>query len=137
MRVNDDYTYVNAKSQVNDPCSVYNYWRRLLGIRKSDSWADVLVHGEFRMLALTNEKVMVFERTGEKSGKKILAVMNFKEEAVTFDLRAEEVPIAGLDKEEVNVDVLISNYDLVDGGRLTIRGGTMELRVFEAMIIVV
>jgi oligo-1,6-glucosidase len=40
MRVNDDYSFCNVASQIDDPDSVLSFWKQALKVRKAH---DVLV----------------------------------------------------------------------------------------------
>lgn len=60
MRVNDDYPRVNVMSQLNNPESVFNYWKRCLEFRKEHK--DVFVYGGFEILDPEDKDVVAFRR---------------------------------------------------------------------------
>jgi oligo-1,6-glucosidase len=63
MRVNDDYPRVNATAQMDDPNSVFSYWKRCLKFRREHK--DVFVYGGFEVLDPTNKDVVAFRRNSE------------------------------------------------------------------------
>ncbi|KAK9327169.1 glycoside hydrolase superfamily [Lipomyces starkeyi] len=55
MDENEDYKERNAAVQVDDPSSVFSYWRSILDLRRT--YKDVLVYGKFELVDPTNEKI--------------------------------------------------------------------------------
>ena len=110
--VNPNYTYINAKSQVNDPDSVFSYYKKLIELRKNNK---IIVYGSYQLLCPEDEKIYAFTRTlGEE---KLLVICNFSDEA-------PELPkdVAALKKAAK--DVMISNYSEVSD----------TLRPYEAVV---
>jgi oligo-1,6-glucosidase len=60
MRVNDDYTSVNVFAQLNDPQSVFLYWKRCLELRKEHK--EVFVYGGFEILDPEDKDVVAYRR---------------------------------------------------------------------------
>ncbi|KAK9489752.1 glycoside hydrolase superfamily [Lipomyces doorenjongii] len=61
MDVNDDYREWNAAAQVNDPLSVFSYWRSILDLRRT--YKDVLIYGKFELVHSSHEDVCAYQRT--------------------------------------------------------------------------
>lgn len=81
MRTNDNYKEVNAASQVDDPDSLYNFYKKALEIRKEHK--DLFIYGNFRVLDFDNEKTMTVTKTS--GGKTAYAVFNFTHESLPFE----------------------------------------------------
>ena len=118
INVNPNYKWINAKSQVHDPNSVFNYYKRLIELRKEH---DIIVYGDFELLLPDSEEIYAFVRT--LGDEKLLIVCNFTDKHVEF-----EIPEAmkGSKKE-----ILISNYD-ADSIDTTEEKAT--LRAYEARV---
>lgn len=82
--VNPNHERVNAAAQVDDPESVYAYYRRLIALRHAD---PVVVHGDFRMLLPDDPAVYAFTR--ELDGTRLLVVANLSDAPAACDLVAE------------------------------------------------
>lgn len=81
MRVNDNYKEVNVADQVNDPESLFSFWKKCLKVRKE--YKELLIHGSFKILDIDNEKTFSYiKQSGEQ---KAYAVLNFSGELVKFD----------------------------------------------------
>lgn len=81
MRVNDNYKEVNVADQVNDPDSLFSFWKKCLQVRKE--YKELLIHGSFKILDFDNEKTFSYiKQSGEQ---KAYAVLNFSGELVKFD----------------------------------------------------
>lgn len=111
LKVNPNYVQINAESQVHDGQSVFNYYRRLIQLRKE---SRVLIEGSFELLLPDDEDIFAYIR--EWNGEKILVIANF---------HAKQVQPFGLESVR-NEELLVSNYE--DGHITT------SLRPFEACI---
>ncbi|WP_312104567.1 alpha-glucosidase, partial [Lachnoclostridium sp.] len=104
IEVNQNFTEINAEEQVSNPDSIYNYYKKLIEIRKNN---EVIVYGDFEMLLPEDKNIFAYVRTSKDS--KIVVVCNFYAEEVEYKLPKEYE-----DKKEV----LISNYSSIKQGRL-------------------
>ena len=80
IKVNPDYTLVNAAAQENDPNSTLNYFRKIVQLRKDNL---VLVYGEYTLLDKDNPAIYAYTREGY--GKKMLILLNFKDHPASVD----------------------------------------------------
>ena len=95
IKVNDNYDKINAKSQVDDPDSIFSCYKKLVQLRKD---YPVFVDGKFTLLLEDDENIFAYSRKNEE--KTMIVVCNF------FD---KEIPMP-LAKECGDMEVLISNY---------------------------
>lgn len=72
LKVNPNYTFINAEAQEKDPNSVLNYFRKLTQLRKAN---PILVYGKYTVLDKENPDVFAYTR--EFEGKKVLVLLNF------------------------------------------------------------
>lgn len=107
--LNPNYTSINAEFQVNDPDSVYHFYRRLLGVRRA---SQTLVYGHYQLLLPDSEQVYAYLRT--LNGEQVLVMCNFT---------GQMVPCPLPEGWEVG-QCLLSNYDSPGDGQ--------KLRPFEA-----
>ncbi len=73
IKVNPNYSTLNASAQEKDPNSVLNHFRQVVKLRKDN---PVLVYGKYSLLDKNNPDVYAYTR--ELDGKKLLVVLNFK-----------------------------------------------------------
>lgn len=109
MRVNDNYTEINASSQVADPNSVYNTWRQVLEKRKL--LKDVFVYGDFTLLDESNEKVFAYVRRAA-NGQSGLVVANFSGDNVAWEWAGNAVEIILSPAGKTTADVNSGKIDL-------------------------
>lgn len=83
LRVNPNYTEINAAKQANDSSSVYNFYRRLLALRKS---TPALIYGDYKDLDPQHPAVFIYTRT--LGAQKYLTVANLSSQPVTYSLAA-------------------------------------------------
>lgn len=95
IKVNDNYDKINARSQVDDPDSIFSCYKKLVQLRKD---YPVFVDGKFTLLLEDDENIFAYSRKNEETT--MIVVCNF------FD---KEIPMP-LAKECEGMEVLISNY---------------------------
>jgi glycosidase len=97
MRVNDNYTVINAEAQTSKPDSVYHCWRQVLEKRKA--LKDIFVYGDYALVEGTegsvSEKVYAYQRKSV-NGEIALIVCNFSTDTVDwkFDGQVTEVLVS-------------------------------------------
>ena len=72
IKVNPNYTEINAASQVGRPDSIFTYYKTLIHMRKE---YGVFVDGKFELLVPEHPQVFAYTRTNEDS--QLLVVCNF------------------------------------------------------------
>ncbi|WP_304057341.1 glycoside hydrolase family 13 protein [Levilactobacillus namurensis] len=78
--LNPNYPQINAKSQVDDDQSVFNYYRQLIDLRHH---SDLIVYGSYQALDPEDNQVFAYKR--HYQGQTLLVISNFTAESVTRD----------------------------------------------------
>ena len=110
--VNPNYTKINAKEQMARENSVFNYYKKLIALRKE---YEIIVYGDYNLLLPEDKDLFVYERSLD--GKKLLIACNFSENEREFDFDAVK-----------NGKILTNNYEefnLIN----------KKLRPFEAVVV--
>ena len=111
ISVNPNYMQINAEAEMENPDSVYHFYKKLVHLRKE---YPVFADGEFRLLLPEDEAVFAYTRTDQKS--RMLVCANFTGSTVKCPLT----------DEWKDAKTLIHNY----------AGGMgEELRPYEAVIL--
>lgn len=113
--VNRNYQHINAEDEMQDEHSVWNYYRRMIRVRKSE---EGLVYGSFTLLEPENGQVFAYRRDYENVS--YLIICNFTETDARICIPREF---------SQGSECLISNYDEADHAL------TGQLRPYEAMIL--
>ncbi|KAK6456191.1 alpha-glucosidase maltase [Scheffersomyces xylosifermentans] len=83
-RVNDNYKTVNVASQIDDPNSILNFWKKSVKVRKQ--YQDLLVHGSFKILDFDNEKLFTYvKHQPNVDSPQAYVVLNFSIDTVKFE----------------------------------------------------
>jgi len=96
--VNPNYTKINAKEQMARENSVFNYYKKLIALRKE---YEIIVYGDYNLLLPEDEDLFVYERSLD--GKKLLVACNFSENEREFDFDTVK-----------NGKILTNNYEEFD-----------------------
>ena len=114
LKVNPNFTTINAEAQEKDPNSVLNYYRKLVNVRKA---SPVLLYGKYTLLDKENPNIFSYIR--ELDGKKILVLLNFTEKEAAYNLGFPT------DKSKI----ILSNYTKSKSMKIN------TLRPYEAVIL--
>lgn len=110
MRVNDDYTAINAATQLKDPESVLSYWKRCLGFRQKHK--DTFIYGGFEVLDPEDKDVVAFVRFSEHES--YVTVTNFTGKHVNWpglgDVKVQEWVIGNYGVDDHNKDLSSTVY---------------------------
>ena len=105
LKVNENYTKINARQQEDDPDSVLQYYRRLIALRKDPTYKEVFAYGKFAPAFAKANKIMAYYRKTDE--KTVLIAANFgdKDAELKLDSAVENVLLTnGL--AELDGDVL-------------------------------
>jgi len=114
IKVNPNYTTINAEQQEKDDNSCLNYFKKLIKLRKQTS---TLIYGKYTLLDKNNMKVYAYTR--ELNDHKILVLLNFSKDDAQ----------ANVDLKVANAKRLICNYTDVP-----LRNDAITLRPYEAVV---
>ena len=95
LKVNQNYTIINAAAQDKEENSCLNYFRKLTQLRNQNL---VLIYGKYSLLDKDNADVYAYTR--ELDGKKLLILLNFKNTVASFN--------TGIDVTKAKI--LLNNY---------------------------
>lgn len=98
IQVNSNYTDINVEQALNDPDSIFYYYKNLIALRKK---YPVVIYGDYRLLCALHHQVYSFIRSYE--GTELMVIMNFFDEEPTFEL-SERISDEGW-------ELVLSNYD--------------------------
>ncbi|QHA93631.1 alpha-glucosidase [Bacillus sp. N1-1] len=122
IKVNPNYKEINANAAVNEPDSVYHYYKELIGLRKEN---PILVYGQYDLILEDHNQIYAYTRRHE--GEILLVILNFSDQECEFVLPEE--------LEHRSKSLLISNYEVDEEegiDQFTLR--SYEARVYELVI---
>ena len=114
LKVNENYKVINANSQIEDQESVFNFYRKLINLRKSEEFKDAMVYGEFAPTLEEYDNVVAFYRQGES--KKLMILANYKKEEQTIELDKQYVKVLINNCEEIKKDedkIILQGYQVL------------------------
>ncbi|RKR80780.1 oligo-1,6-glucosidase [Mucilaginibacter gracilis] len=112
LKVNPNYTTVNAAAEEKDQKSVLNYFRKMIALRKA---LPELVYGKYTLIDRGNEKVYAYTRV--LGDKKLLVLLNFSatQAGIALPLAAGHpgaVLINNLSDLKIDANKTQNNYSL-------------------------
>ncbi|EDL63148.1 glycoside hydrolase family 13 protein, partial [Bacillus sp. SG-1] len=99
IQMNPNYKEINAKQAMEDPNSVFHYYKKLIELRKEN---PIMVYGSYDLIMPEHDKIYAYVR--EYEDQKMIVMLNFSGDTPVFELPAE---LEGGTKE-----LFISNYNV-------------------------
>jgi oligo-1,6-glucosidase len=117
IKVNPNYKEINAKQAIEDPNSIYHYYRKLIQLRKQH---PIIVYGTYDLILPEHEQIYAYTRTYHN--EKLLVILNFSDQQPVFEWPK--------DLSFSYKELLISNYQ-VDGDE---KIDFIKLKPYEARV---
>jgi len=93
MPLADDYETVNVDSELEDPGSTLNTYRRLLDVRRT---SEALRFGSFMVQPNSTDDVLVYRR--ESANETVTVALNFSDAETAVELRAGRIMFSTVDE---------------------------------------
>ncbi len=87
IKVNPNYTKINAKAQVDDKASVYSYYQKLIELRRRSRWSDLIVYGDYRLILPEDEQIFAYVRS--LGDRKLLVICNLSDREAIYEAKEE------------------------------------------------
>ena len=109
LKVNPNYTSINAATQTADEDSVYSFYKKLIALRKHPIYTETIVYGSLEPIWQERHNLMAYYRKGDRT---LLVIGNYQRDE-------QEVVLPGAYK-----NVLLNNYhDITENKeRITLHG---------------
>nr|WP_205680189.1 alpha-glucosidase [Brenneria salicis]NMN92729.1 oligo-1,6-glucosidase [Brenneria salicis ATCC 15712 = DSM 30166]RBP63706.1 oligo-1,6-glucosidase [Brenneria salicis ATCC 15712 = DSM 30166] len=114
LAVNPNYTTINARQAVDDPASIYHYYRSLIALRAK---TPALIYGDYRDLDPKHPSIYAYTRT--LNNARYLIVLNFSGDTVDYSLPD------GLSANQLQLSNRAGDYE---------KGTTLHMKPWEARI---
>ena len=85
LKVNPNYTSVNAAAQMDDPDSVRSFYKKLIALRKDPEYKETIVYGALEPVWEDRHNLMAYYRKGDKT---LLVIGNYQMDMQTVTLPA-------------------------------------------------
>ncbi|ARK31232.1 glycoside hydrolase family 13 protein [Halalkalibacter krulwichiae] len=117
LKLNPNYLEVNVEQSMQDPNSIYHYYKNLIHLRKEH---HALIYGSYELILAEHKKIYAYTRTFED--KTIIILVNLFDKKTTCVL-PETITFDSL-------QLLISNYEENEGNENEIALNPYEARVY-------
>ncbi|SHM59988.1 glycoside hydrolase family 13 protein [Gracilibacillus kekensis] len=111
LKVNPNYGDINVENNLNDPDSIYHYYKKLIKLRKA---SNTLIYGSYDLIAEDHPHIYAYTRTLD--GDRFVIIVNLFNEQTSFKFGLE------------NLELKLANYKLEDPHATSFR--PYEARVY-------
>lgn len=117
LKVNPNYKEINVQSALENPASIYHYYKNLIQLRKDN---PTLIYGAYDVLLEEDTQIYAYTRTWKN--ETILILTNISDQEASFILPA--------DVAYTSAELLMSNYDAKDTDIQNVLLKPYEARVY-------
>ena len=113
LPVNPNYKDINVEAQVNDPDSLFSFYKALIALRKDPEYKETIVYGELIPYLEEQHNLMSYYRKGDKT---LLVLGNFQKEPQSAVLPSAYKKVLLNNYPEVSVSgntVTLDNYQVL------------------------
>ena len=121
LPVNPNYLEINADSQIDDPNSVFSFYKNLIHLRHN---YPVITNGVYHLLCPDSDELFCYTR--ENNETKLLLNANFVKNDVTFTVPKEFLSV----ENDPKVELLLTNMDSVPPLKDEISLTPFETRIY-------
>ncbi|MBV1756714.1 MAG: alpha-glucosidase [Dethiosulfatibacter sp.] len=106
LKMNDNYKSINAQAALDDPDSVFYHYQKLIALRRSGDFSDVIVYGRHQLLHSKDPEVYSYMRYTDR--KALLIVSNFTDKILerSFDEKAIQIVISNYQDSSSDLSAL-------------------------------
>ncbi|HAX73084.1 MAG TPA: glucohydrolase [Firmicutes bacterium] len=99
MKINPNYTHINVETELKDPHSILNFYKKMISIKKAH---EIFTYGSYHLVLEDDPSVYAYTRA--LSNQKALILCNLTKNAVICDLETMSVHSNHLVLSNYNVD---------------------------------
>lgn len=113
LRLNGNYPEINVANQEKDTDSVLNYYKKLIALRKSDTYKDTFTYG--KTIPAFPEKEMLMAYCRESDTQRILILGNFgeNEESLHLSAKPKQLLLSNMNRTEISQDIFLAPQESV------------------------
>lgn len=98
IRVNENYKYINVKSEEEDPDSILNFYKKMINLRREHL---CLIYGKYELILENSEEIFAYTRTLDD--EKFIVITNLSNKEVNYSFETYKLKYKNL---------ILSNYEV-------------------------
>lgn len=110
INVNPNYVQINAQIEEADPNSIFNFYRKLIAIKKHSS---TLKYGDFVEICDVPAEVLAFMRSDETGSYRVLANLSRKAKRINYHISPQKIVAQNYPIKETGATYLLKPYELL------------------------
>ncbi|GLS92376.1 alpha-glucosidase [Psychromonas marina] len=87
LALNNNFATVNVQAEINNKDSIFNYYQRLITLRKSNKYGEVITYGDYQALDVNDAEVFAYRRCYHEYT--LLIICNFSDHTLQRNYAGE------------------------------------------------
>lgn len=114
LNVNPNYREINVNNQINDENSLYQYYKKLIKLRKLSSYKDVIVYGAIEPALKEYDNIVAYSR--KLNDIEITVITNLSSKQYTIPIEYKECVLSNyinIDYNQSEKEITLRSYEAV------------------------
>lgn len=113
LKVNPNYTEINAAAAEKDPNSVLHFYKDMLALRKSEEYKEVFVYGKYDSIYEDMKDIYIYTRRTQDKKVCVVTNMTDKIKEVYVPCKIKKVLLKNYDKEYTSSEFTLSPFEVI------------------------
>ena len=106
LKVNPNYTEINVAAALDDPQSVFYHYQKLIALRKSSEFSELLIYGTYQLLLPEHPQIFAYLRQYKQQRLLVVANVSEVDQRLSLDFKAKQVLLNNLQQPQGAVNRL-------------------------------
>ncbi len=111
IKINPNYKNINAKCEMKDENSIFNFYKKLIALRKSEEYVETFVYGSFNALLQDHKNVFVYTRNSSSKNICIIVNMRENEESIQLPFELKKILLCNYDRKDIHQTITLKPYE--------------------------
>jgi glycosidase len=106
LKVNPNYPEINVAAALDDPQSVFYHYQKLIALRKSGEFSELLIYGTYQLLLPEHPQIFAYLRQYKQQRLLVVANVSEVDQRLSLDFKAKQVLLNNLQQPQGAVNRL-------------------------------
>jgi len=106
LKVNPNYPEINVAAALDDPQSVFYHYQKLIALRKSGEFSELLIYGTYQLLLSEHPQIFAYLRQYKQQRLLVVANVSEVDQRLSLDFKAKQVLLNNLQQPQGAVNRL-------------------------------
>ncbi len=113
LKVNPNYKQINAKQELSDENSIYNFYKKLILLRKDEKYCETFVYGDFKAIDVEKKNLFIYTRNLNDVHIAVICNMREHNETINLPFKIKKVLLSNYNKQYLDNINKLEPYEAI------------------------